>query len=103
MLDLESLPVESAKPAASVPLVPHNDQTRFTYYIHDVYRIVIVTILALLALIAIMGIEAGLSPNFSNPINISNVLAEVGVYGLVAVGMTFVILQGGIDLSVGPL
>lgn len=35
--------------------------------------------------------------------NLMNVLTEVSIYGLLAVGMTFVILTAGIDLSVGSL
>ncbi|MBN1349860.1 ABC transporter permease [candidate division KSB1 bacterium] len=33
--------------------------------------------------------------------NIMNVLNQVVIYGIIAVGMTFVIITGGIDLSVG--
>ena len=35
--------------------------------------------------------------------NIFNILADVSVYGIMAVGMTFVILTAGIDLSIGSL
>jgi inositol transport system permease protein len=35
--------------------------------------------------------------------NIFNILADVSIYGITAVGMTFVILTAGIDLSVGSL
>ncbi|MBO9474001.1 ABC transporter permease [Shimia sp. R10_1] len=35
--------------------------------------------------------------------NMLNILTEVSIYGLLAVGMTFVILTAGIDLSVGSL
>ena len=38
-----------------------------------------------------------------NPLNIFNVLRQVSVTGMIAIGMTFVILTGGIDLSVGSL
>jgi ribose/xylose/arabinose/galactoside ABC-type transport system permease subunit len=36
-------------------------------------------------------------------INISNILRQVSMIGLVGIGMTFVILTGGIDLSVGSM
>lgn len=39
---------------------------------------------------------------YSGP-NIANILNQLAVPGLLAVGMTFVILTGGIDLSVGSL
>jgi inositol transport system permease protein len=35
--------------------------------------------------------------------NIFNILADVSIYGIMAVGMTFVILTAGVDLSVGSL
>jgi ribose transport system permease protein/inositol transport system permease protein len=44
-----------------------------------------------------------LEPNFLNPLNLLNVLRQVAIAGLVAIGMTFVILTAGIDLSVGAL
>lgn len=42
-----------------------------------------------------------LSPNFLNTTNILNVFRQVSIIGIVSVGMTFVILTNGIDLSVG--
>jgi ribose transport system permease protein len=44
-----------------------------------------------------------LSPSFLNPVNITNVLRQVALFGIVSVGMTFVILTKGIDLSVGSI
>jgi inositol transport system permease protein len=35
--------------------------------------------------------------------NVSNILTEVSIYGIIAVGMTFVILTAGVDLAVGSL
>lgn len=35
--------------------------------------------------------------------NLLNVLRQVSIYGILAIGMTFVILTGGIDLSVGAV
>ena len=40
-------------------------------------------------------------PNFLSTGNITNVLRQVSINGILAIGMTFVILTGGIDLSVG--
>jgi len=40
---------------------------------------------------------------FLTPENLSNVVRSVSEIGIIAVGMTFVILVGGIDLSVGAL
>jgi ribose transport system permease protein len=44
-----------------------------------------------------------LSPYFLTRTNLFNVLDQSVVVGIVAVGMTFVILTGGIDLSVGSV
>ncbi len=48
-------------------------------------------------------VAALLSPAFLNPTNLLNVLRQVALYGIVSVGMTFVILTKGIDLSVGSI
>ena len=42
-------------------------------------------------------------PNFLRPQNIMNVLRQTSINGLLSIGMTFVILTGGIDLSVGSI
>src|SRR6202022_4833812 len=42
-------------------------------------------------------------PTFITPVNLLNILQQVGVPGIVAVGMTMVMISGGIDLSVGML
>ena len=44
-----------------------------------------------------------LSPHFLSPNNLMNLLDQSVVIGIVAIGMTFVILTGGIDLSVGSV
>jgi len=58
---------------------------------------------ALSFLTALCIVFAILEPAFLSTVNIFNVLRQVSIYGLLAVGMTFVILTGGIDLSVGSL
>ncbi|MDD3137921.1 MAG: ribose ABC transporter permease [Lachnospiraceae bacterium] len=44
-----------------------------------------------------------LSPNFLSVTNLFNVIKQITVAGIVGCGMTFVILTGGIDLSVGSI
>jgi ribose/xylose/arabinose/galactoside ABC-type transport system permease subunit len=44
-----------------------------------------------------------LSPVFFTRINILNVIRQSSIFGIMGVGMTFVILTGGIDLSVGSM
>jgi ribose/xylose/arabinose/galactoside ABC-type transport system permease subunit len=58
---------------------------------------------AFLFLIVLCIIFAILEPAFLSPVNVFNVLRQVSIYGLLAIGMTFVILTAGIDLSVGSL
>ncbi|HWI50286.1 MAG TPA: ribose ABC transporter permease [Rummeliibacillus sp.] len=55
----------------------------------------------LLGLLLIIIIISIMSPSFLTATNIFNVLRQVSVSALIAFGMTFVILTGGIDLSVG--
>jgi len=57
----------------------------------------------LIFLIVVMGAFAIREPRFLTPLNLFNILRQVSIYGLLAVGMTFVILTAGIDLSVGSL
>ena len=56
-----------------------------------------------LALIVLIVLASVLSPYFLQPGNILNVARQVSIIGIIAVGMTFVILTGGIDLSVGAM
>jgi len=57
----------------------------------------------LIFLIVLMAAFAVGQPRFLTPLNLFNVLRQVSIYGLLAVGMTFVILTAGIDLSIGSL
>jgi len=52
-------------------------------------------------LMAMIIVAASLSETFRTTGNIFNVLRQVVVLGLISIGQTFVILAGGIDLSVG--
>ena len=55
------------------------------------------------ALIALILIGMALNSNFLRYANITNVLARSAFIGIIAVGMTFVITAGGLDLSVGSM
>ncbi len=57
----------------------------------------------LLALILLVILGAFLNDNFLSYANVTNVLARSAFIGIIAVGMTFVIVGGGIDLSVGSM
>jgi hypothetical protein len=55
------------------------------------------------ALVALVGVFALLSPIFLTANNITNIFTQISINVILAVGMTFVILIGGIDLSVGSV
>jgi ribose transport system permease protein len=56
--------------------------------------------LALLLLCIVFSIAA---PRFASSTNITNILTQISINTVISVGMTFVILLGGIDLSVGSV
>lgn len=56
-----------------------------------------------LIFLVVVAIAASLSDNFLTFGNIANLFQQATVVGVVAVGMTFVILTGNIDLSVGSV
>lgn len=56
-----------------------------------------------IALVVIVIALTFASSNFLTIENIVNVLRQVSINGILAIGMTFVIITGGIDLSVGSL
>lgn len=58
------------------------------------------SLVGLVILIAVVGV---LSPSFFTVPNLLNVLRQTSINGVIAAGMTFVILTGGIDLSVGSI
>ena len=58
---------------------------------------------ALLALFILLAIFSFLSPAFLTSANLIILLKHVAINALLAIGMTFVILTGGIDLSVGSV
>ena len=54
-------------------------------------------------LLAMVVVATLVNPSFINPINIVNVMRQMALFGIVAIGMTMVILTAGIDLSVGSV
>ena len=55
-------------------------------------------ILVLVGMIVILGITV---PVFLSPRNIRNILQQVSTLGILSMGMTVLMVSGGIDLSVG--
>lgn len=58
---------------------------------------------SLIGLILLVIIITAIKPRFMNLTNLRNVFRSASIDGLLAVGMTFVVLTGGIDLSVGAI
>ena len=62
------------------------------------------TSLMLLIILAVMFVALGLrTDKFLSIGNIQNLFRQTAIYGVIAIGMTFVIMSGGIDLSVGAV
>jgi len=58
----------------------------------------------LLILILVVGtITAIINPLFISPINLANTANLVGLFGIFSIGQAFVIVTGGIELSVGSI
>jgi ribose transport system permease protein len=48
-------------------------------------------------------LTASLSDVFLRPQNVENLIMRIGLYGIMAIGVSFVIITGGIDLSLGSM
>lgn len=60
--------------------------------------------IGLLVLILVVGtVVAVINPRFLSPVNLANTANLVGLFGLFAIGQGFVIITGGIELSVGSV
>ena len=85
-------PTVAAIPATSSPFaLSLRRATRFTAF-YPLVGLIVVSIVMVFA-----------SNSFLSASNISNILRQVSINALIAVGMTYVILTGGIDLSVGAV
>ena len=58
---------------------------------------------SIIALLILIAIVSAINPDFFKLDNILNILRQTSVNAIIAVGMTFVILIAGIDLSVGSV
>ena len=56
-----------------------------------------------LALIVLVVVAAVISPGFLTPTNLLNIVRQASVVGIAAVGVTLVMIAGGVDLSVGAV
>ena len=56
-----------------------------------------------LLLLAVCILTASLSENFLSSYNLENLLRRTALFGIISIGVAFVIVTGGIDLSVGSV
>src|SRR5947209_10074293 len=86
------------------PLVPPPAQ-RKRRNIRGIIEMIIPLLALVLLVVATAVCERSMkgSTNFLKPENILNILRQLSPIGVVALGMTFAIISGGIDLSVGSL
>ncbi len=63
----------------------------------------VVRLRATVALLVVIAIFSALAPNFLSAANFFIMFKHVAIIAILAIGMTFVILTGGIDLSVGSI
>lgn len=54
-------------------------------------------------LVAICAFTALREPNFLNAYNVENTIRWTALYGIISIGVAFVIMTGGIDLSIGSV
>src|SRR5262249_59455028 len=65
------------------------------------YRLRLAGQMPLVSLIVLCAVTALLTNRFLWPLNLTNILVQSSIMAVVALGMTFVIIGGGFDLSVG--
>ena len=74
-------------------------ESRFLHFVTGIWRNYSVVVV-FFVIIGICGLAA---PRFLKPGNLLNILRNTSIVGSIAIGMTFVIIAGGIDLSSGPV
>ncbi len=79
--------------------VEKRPQSGFVQFVKRVWRDYSVVV-AFFIIIGICGLAA---PRFLTPGNLLNILRNTSIVGSIALGMTLVIIAGGIDLSSGPV
>lgn len=80
-----------------------NTRVAFSQRVARVFRYLWSDYSVLFALILLMAVASILNPRFLTFRNLSNIARQVSVIGIVSIGMTVVIVSGGIDLSVGSV
>ena len=79
--------------------IERRSENRLLEFIKGIWRDYSVVVV----FVAIIGICGAFAPRFLRPENLLNILRNTSIVGSIALGMTFVIIAGGIDLSSGPV
>jgi len=79
------------------------DRPRPAFQLGDFLRDQLRNIAPFITLIVLVGFFSIASPSFATLANLENILQQASVTGIIAVGLTFVILTAEIDLSVGAV
>ena len=56
-----------------------------------------------LLLLVIVVVATSINGSFADPANVRTLVRDTSLYGLISIGVAFVIITGGIDLSIGSL
>lgn len=75
----------------------------FKRFENSTVLVIFIGFVLLIILLQLIFFGFGKYPTFISPVNIMNILQQVSVPGIIAVGMTMIMISGGIDLSVGML
>ncbi|WP_243633334.1 ABC transporter permease [Paenibacillus xerothermodurans] len=89
-------PIESMVQDADLSLARRQQNRERLRYVWEQYSVAF-------AFIILVILAACISDSFLSLSNIRNVLRQISIVGIISIGMTFVILLGGIDLSVGSV
>jgi ribose transport system permease protein len=57
----------------------------------------------LLLILAVGAITGAINPQFLSQVNLMNLANQIGLFGLISIGVGLVIITGGIELSVGSM
>ncbi|MDR7031168.1 ABC transporter permease [Rhizobium rosettiformans] len=90
--------MQATSQAAASNLPVHSKAQRVGFLVRGGHQLIIIALIVILGL-AIYTVQ----PRFLSAYSIDNILRMASIYGIVALGMTLVIISGGIDLSAGSM
>src|SRR5262245_27282850 len=98
VMDLEAAAPAAASTSTAAPAAP---MTRAEWFARNTDKL----IQSVMTGVLVVGVLvlAAVSPVFRSSENMLNILSSSAIIGVVAVGMLFMIITGGFDLSVGAV